>query len=131
MVVPAGSDLGQVRTRAHLQPDGSLRVTGSKIFISGADHDLTDNIVHLVLCRLPDAPPGSKGLSLALVPKFLHDGTRNGIHVDALEHKMGCHGSATCERQNEGDTRRPDEHDAVHRLSPFGTGPVGPRRLDG
>ncbi|NML18840.1 acyl-CoA dehydrogenase family protein [Azohydromonas caseinilytica] len=100
----AGSDLGQVRTRAEAQADGSLRVTGSKIFISGADHDLTDNIVHLVLCRLPDAPPGSKGLSLALVPKLLPDGSRNGIEVDALEHKMGIHGSATCALRYEGAT---------------------------
>jgi alkylation response protein AidB-like acyl-CoA dehydrogenase len=98
----AGSDLGQVRTRAEPQADGSLRVTGSKIFISGADHDLTDNIVHLVLCRLSDAPPGSRGLSLALVPKRLPDGARNAIHVDALEHKMGIHGSATCALRYEG-----------------------------
>ncbi|HET9643734.1 MAG TPA: acyl-CoA dehydrogenase family protein [Burkholderiaceae bacterium] len=92
----AGSDLGTVRTRAELQPDGSLRVRGSKIFISGGDHDLTDNIVHLVLCRLPDAPPGTKGLSLALVPKRLPDGSRNAVHCDGLEHKLGIHGSATC-----------------------------------
>jgi alkylation response protein AidB-like acyl-CoA dehydrogenase len=100
----AGSDLGQVRTRAEPQAGGSLRVSGSKIFISGADHDLTDNIVHLVLCRLPDAPPGSKGLSLALVPKLLPDGARNAIHVDSLEHKMGIHGSATCALRYEGAT---------------------------
>jgi alkylation response protein AidB-like acyl-CoA dehydrogenase len=100
----AGSDLGQVRTRAEAQADGSLRVSGSKIFISGADHDLTDNIVHLVLCRLPDAPPGSRGLSLALVPKFLPGGERNAIHVDSLEHKMGIHGSATCALRYEGAT---------------------------
>jgi alkylation response protein AidB-like acyl-CoA dehydrogenase len=100
----AGSDLGQVRTRAEPQSDGSLRVSGSKIFISGADHDLTDNIVHLVLCRLPDAPPGSKGLSLVLVPKLLPDGARNPIHVDSLEHKMGSHGSATCALRYEGAT---------------------------
>ncbi len=92
----AGSDLGALSTKALPQPDGSLRVTGSKIFISGADHDLTEQIVHLVLCRLPDAPPGSKGLSLALVPKWLPDGTRNTWTVDSLEHKLGIHGSATC-----------------------------------
>ncbi len=92
----AGSDLGALRTRAEPQPDGSLRLRGSKVFISGADHDLTDNVVHLVLCRLPDAPPGSKGLSLALVPTVLPDGYRNAVHVDGLEHKLGIHGSATC-----------------------------------
>ena len=100
----AGSDLGLLRTRGEPQPDGSLRLHGSKIFISGADHDLTDNIVHLVLCRLPDAPPGSKGISLALVPKWLPDGTRNAIHVDGLEHKMGIHASATCALRYEGAT---------------------------
>ena len=100
----AGSDLGLLRTRGEPQPDGSLRLHGSKIFISGADHDLSDNIVHLVLCRLPDAPPGSKGISLALVPKWLPDGTRNAIHVDGLEHKMGIHASATCALRYEGAT---------------------------
>ena len=92
----AGSDLSLVRTKAEPRADGTLAVSGGKIFISGADHDMSANIVHLVLCRLPDAPPGTKGLSLALVPKFLPDGTRNAIHVDGLEHKMGIHGSATC-----------------------------------
>ncbi len=92
----AGSDLGLLRTRATPVADGSVRITGNKIFISGADHDLTDNIVHLVLCRLPDAPAGTKGISLALVPKQLPDGSRNAWLVDSLEHKMGIHGSATC-----------------------------------
>lgn len=92
----AGSDLGQVRTRALPQPDGSLRVSGSKIFISGGEHDLTPNIVHLVLCRLPGAPAGPKGLSLALVPKLLPDGTRNPVHCERIEEKMGLHGSPTC-----------------------------------
>ena len=100
----AGSDLGALRTRAEAQPDGSVRVSGQKVFISGGDHDLTDNIVHLVLCRLPDSPPGSKGLSLALVPKILPDGTRNAMLCDALEHKMGIHGSATCAMRYEGAT---------------------------
>ncbi len=100
----AGSDLGALTTRAIPQPDGSLRVTGSKIFISGADHDLTDNIVHLVLCRLPEASAGSKGISLVLVPKFLPDGSRNAWAVDALEHKMGIHASATCSLHYEGAT---------------------------
>jgi len=92
----AGSDLGQVRTRADMQADGSLRVTGGKIFISGGEHDLSDNIVHLVLCRLPDAPAGPKGLSLALVPKLLPDGSRNAVQCERIEEKMGLHGSPTC-----------------------------------
>ncbi|KWT74686.1 MULTISPECIES: acyl-CoA dehydrogenase family protein [unclassified Variovorax] len=92
----AGSDLGQVRTRALPQSDGSLRVSGSKIFISGGEHDLTPNIVHLVLCRLPGAPAGPKGLSLALVPKLLPDGIRNPVHCERIEEKMGLHGSPTC-----------------------------------
>ena len=92
----AGSDLGLVRTRAVEQPDGSARVSGSKIFISGGEHDLTDNIVHLVLARLPDAPPGPKGLSLFLVPKVLPDGTRNAVACERIEEKMGLHGSPTC-----------------------------------
>jgi len=92
----AGSDLGQVRTHAVPQADGSLRVSGGKIFISGGEHDLTPNIVHLVLCRLPDAPAGPKGLSLALVPKLLPDGTRNAVHCERIEEKMGLHGSPTC-----------------------------------
>ena len=104
----AGSDLGLVRTKAEptstSATDGSLRIRGEKIFISGGDHDLTDNIVHLVLCRLPDAPPGTKGLSLALVPKILPDGTRNAMACTGLEHKMGIHGSATCAMHYDGAT---------------------------
>ncbi|MGJ7490130.1 acyl-CoA dehydrogenase family protein [Variovorax sp. ZT4R33] len=100
----AGSDLGQVRTRAEPQPDGSVRVAGTKIFISGGEHDLTDNIVHLVLCRLPDAPAGAKGLSLALVPKRLDDGTRNAVHCERIEDKMGLHGSPTCVMRFDGAT---------------------------
>ncbi|MDT7835766.1 acyl-CoA dehydrogenase family protein [Aquabacterium sp. OR-4] len=103
----AGSDLGQVRTRAELvagQPAANgapLRISGSKVFISGGEHDLSDNIVHLVLCRLPGAGAGSKGLSLALVPKILPDGQRNAVHCDGIEHKMGIHGSATCQMRFE------------------------------
>jgi alkylation response protein AidB-like acyl-CoA dehydrogenase len=103
----AGSDLGALATRAEPLPDGRWRVSGQKIFISGADHDLTEQVVHLVLCRLPDAPPGAKGLSLALVPKWLPDGTRNAWQVTALEHKMGIHGSATCAVAYEGATGWP------------------------
>jgi len=100
----SGSDLAGVRTRAEPRADGSLAVTGSKVFISGGDHDLTDNIVHLVLCRLPEAPPGTQGLSLALVPKVLPDGSRNSMTADGIEHKMGIHGSATCTMRYEGAT---------------------------
>ncbi|KRI01285.1 acyl-CoA dehydrogenase family protein [Curvibacter sp. PAE-UM] len=92
----AGSDLGLVRTKAVPQTDGSYLVSGSKIFISGGEHDLTDNIVHLVLARLPDAAPGPKGLSLFLAPKILPDGRRNGVFCERIEEKMGLHGSPTC-----------------------------------
>ncbi len=92
----AGSDLGLVRTRGTPQADGSFTVSGSKIFISGGEHDLTDNIIHLVLGRLPDAPAGPKGLSLFLVPKVLADGSRNALDCERIEEKMGLHGSATC-----------------------------------
>ncbi|ABE45032.1 acyl-CoA dehydrogenase family protein [Polaromonas sp. JS666] len=96
----AGSDLGLVRTKAMPQPDGSFLLSGTKIFISGGEHDLTDNIVHLVLARLHgpgiEAPPGPKGLSLFLVPKFMPDGTRSPVHCERIEEKMGLHGSPTC-----------------------------------
>ena len=97
-----GTDLGMLRTKAEPQPDGSFRLTGQKIFISAGEHDLVPNIVHLVLARLPDAPAGSKGISLFVVPKFLVNadgslGARNTIHCGAIEHKMGIHGNATCQ----------------------------------
>jgi alkylation response protein AidB-like acyl-CoA dehydrogenase len=92
----AGSDLGLARTKAMPQPDGSYLIEGTKIFISGGEHDLTDNIVHLVLARLPDAPAGPKGLSLFLVPKFYPDGARSAVHCDRIEEKMGIHASPTC-----------------------------------
>jgi alkylation response protein AidB-like acyl-CoA dehydrogenase len=97
-----GTDLGLLRTKAEPQPDGSYRLTGSKIFISAGEHDMAENIVHLVLARLPDAPAGSKGISLFVVPKFkaMADGTlgeRNAIFCSGLEHKMGIHGNATAQ----------------------------------
>ena len=97
-----GTDLGLLRTKAEPQADGTYRITGQKIFISAGEHNLAPNIVHLVLARLPDAPPGSKGISLFLVPKFnvKADGSlgeRNGIYCGGLEHKMGIHGNATCQ----------------------------------
>ena len=96
----AGSDLGLVRTKAtpllEAHRHGDHLLNGTKIFISGGEHDLTDNIVHLVLARLPDAPPGPKGLSLFLVPKFYADGERSAVHCDRIEEKMGLHASPTC-----------------------------------
>ncbi|MHC4047572.1 acyl-CoA dehydrogenase [Bradyrhizobium sp. 23AC] len=97
----AGSDVGALRTRAERAADGSYRITGTKIFITYGDHDMTDNIVHFVLARLPDAPAGSKGISLFLVPKYLvnPDGTlgaRNDIYPTGVEHKLGLHASPTC-----------------------------------
>ena len=97
-----GTDLGLMRTKAEPQPDGTYKITGSKIFISAGEHDMADNIIHLVLARLPDAPPGIKGVSLFIVPKFLvnQDGTlgaRNGIYCGGLEHKMGIKASATAQ----------------------------------
>lgn len=92
----AGSDVGLLRCRAEPQADGSYRLSGSKLFISGGEHDLTDNILHLVLARLPDAPEGSRGVSLFLVPKRLEQGQDNGVRCDGIEHKMGIKGSATC-----------------------------------
>ena len=92
----AGSDVGALRTRAARASDGTYRVTGSKIFITYGEHDLTDNIIHFVLARLPDAPAGTKGISLFLVPKFLPDGTRNDLRAHSVEHKLGIHASPTC-----------------------------------
>ena len=97
-----GSDLGMLRTKAEPQADGSYAITGTKIFISAGEHDMAENIVHLVLARLPDAPKGSKGISLFLVPKFLVKadgslGDRNPVFCTGLEHKMGIHGNATAQ----------------------------------
>jgi alkylation response protein AidB-like acyl-CoA dehydrogenase len=102
-----GTDLGLLRSKAEPQADGTYRISGSKIFISAGEHDLVPNIVHLVLARLPDAPAGSKGISLFVVPKFLINadgslGERNGVFCAGLEHKMGIHGSPTCQLVLEG-----------------------------
>ncbi len=96
----AGSDLGIIRTRAVPQADGSYRISGTKIFITAGEHDMAENIVHLVLAKLPDAPAGSKGISLFIVPKYLPDangepGERNAVASGSIEHKMGIRGSAT------------------------------------
>lgn len=104
-----GTDLGLLRSKAEPQADGSYRITGQKIFISAGEHDLAANIVHLVLARLPDAPAGSKGISLFIVPKFLVNadgslGKRNPVFCTGLEHKMGIHGNATCQMTLEGAT---------------------------
>ncbi len=97
----AGSDLGTIRTKAELNADGSYAITGQKIFISAGEHDLADNIVHIVLARLPGAPKGTKGISLFIVPKFNVNadgsvGERNSVNCGSIEHKMGIHGNATC-----------------------------------
>jgi acyl-CoA dehydrogenase len=97
----AGSDVGALRTKAEPAGDGSYRIKGTKIFITYGDHDMTDNIVHFVLARLPDAPAGTKGISLFLIPKFLVDadgslGARNDIYASGVEHKLGMHASPTC-----------------------------------
>jgi alkylation response protein AidB-like acyl-CoA dehydrogenase len=107
-----GTDLGMLRTKAEPQADGSYKLTGTKIFISAGEHDLAYNIVHLVLARLPDAPAGTKGISLFIVPKFVPDGAgatakvgaRNAIHCGGIEHKMGIHGNSTCQMVMEGAT---------------------------
>ncbi len=92
----AGSDVGALKTRATPAGDGSYRIRGTKIFITFGEHDLADNIVHLVLARLPDAPRGTRGISLFLVPKILPDGTRNDLRCVSIEHKLGIHASPTC-----------------------------------
>jgi alkylation response protein AidB-like acyl-CoA dehydrogenase len=97
----SGSDLGILRAKAEPRADGSFAITGTKVFISAGEHDLTSNIIHLVLARLPNAPPGTKGISLFLVPKFLPDadgnvGPANGVTCGSIEHKMGIHASPTC-----------------------------------
>jgi len=92
----AGSDLAALRTRAEPVGDGTYRITGQKIYITYGDHDMTDNIVHLVLARLPDAPAGTRGISLFLAPKVLPDGSLNDLRCHSIEHKLGIHASPTC-----------------------------------
>ncbi len=97
----AGTDVGALRTKAERAGDGSYRITGQKIFITYGEHELTDNIIHFVLARLPDAPPGTKGISLFLAPKFLLNpdgspGKRNDVRAHSIEHKLGIHASPTC-----------------------------------
>jgi acyl-CoA dehydrogenase len=97
----AGSDVGALRTRAERAGDGSYRIKGQKIFITFGEHDFTENIIHFVLARLPDASPGTRGISLFLVPKFLVNadgslGPRNDVRAHSIEHKLGIHGSPTC-----------------------------------
>jgi butyryl-CoA dehydrogenase len=104
-----GTDLGMLRSKAEPQPDGSFKITGGKIFISAGEHDMVENIIHLVLARLPDAPAGTKGISLFLVPKFIPNadgslGQRNSIFCGAIEEKMGIHGNATCQLNLDGAT---------------------------
>jgi alkylation response protein AidB-like acyl-CoA dehydrogenase len=104
-----GTDLGLIRTKAVPQADGSYAITGAKIFISAGEHDLTENIIHLVLARTPDAPAGTKGISLFIVPKFLVNpdgslGARNALSCGAIEHKMGIRASATCQMNYDGAT---------------------------
>lgn len=105
----AGTDLGLIRTRAEPQADGSYAISGSKIFITGGEQDLTENIIHLVLAKLPDAPAGPKGISLFLVPKVLVNsdgslGARNAVSCGSIEHKMGIKASATCVMNFDGAT---------------------------
>ncbi len=95
----AGSDLAAVRSRAERNGDGTYKIFGQKIFITYGEHDLAENIIHLVLARLPDAPEGVKGISLFIVPKFLEDGTRNDVVCTGIEHKLGIHASPTCTMQ--------------------------------
>lgn len=92
----AGSDVGALKSRAEPNPDGTWRIKGTKIFITWGEHDAADNIVHLVLARTPDSPPGTRGISLFLVPKILPDGSRNDLKCVGLEHKLGIHASPTC-----------------------------------
>ncbi|BBI66034.1 hypothetical protein PKHYL_02250 [Psychrobacter sp. KH172YL61] len=104
-----GTDLGQVKSKATLQDDGTYKISGTKIFISSGEHDLTDNIIHIVLARLPNAPEGTRGISLFIVPKFTpnaegESGERNAVVCGSIEHKMGINSSSTCVLNFDGAT---------------------------
>ena len=121
-----GTDLGLLRTKAEPNTDGSYAVTGTKIFITGGEHDLNENIVHIVLARLPDAPPGTKGISLFIVPKYLSDaegelGERNAVTCGSIEHKMGVKASATCVMNFDGATGflLGEPHRGLHAMFTF------------
>ncbi len=105
----AGTDLGMMRTKAEPQSDGTYKISGTKIFISAGEHDLAENIIHLVLAKIPGGPEGTRGISLFVVPKFLVNpdgslGERNSLCCGALEEKMGIHGNATCVMNYDGAT---------------------------
>ena len=100
----AGSDLGLIRSKAEKQDNGAYKISGQKIYITYGEHDFTDNIIHLVLARTPDAPEDVKGISLFIVPKILNDGTRNSVQCIGLEHKLGIHASPTCTMEFDGAT---------------------------
>jgi alkylation response protein AidB-like acyl-CoA dehydrogenase len=107
-----GTDLGLMRTKAEPQADGSYKITGQKIFISAGEHDMAENIVHLVLAKIPGGPEGIKGVSLFIVPKFLVNedgslGARNGVSCGKIEEKMGIHGNSTCVMNYDGADRLP------------------------
>ena len=132
----AGSDVGAVTTRAQPAADGTWRITGQKIFITYGEHDLSANIVHLVLARVPDAPPGTKGISCFVVPKLLDDGdgsfvVPNAVRCIGIEHKLGIHGSPTCTLEYDGAVgfldRRAERRDALHVHDDEQGAPVGGR----
>src|SRR4029077_17783683 len=102
-----GTDLGMLRTKAVPQADGSYSITGTKIFISAGEHDMAENVIHLVLARIEGAPKGTKGISLFIVPKFIVNpggsiGARNCVLGGSIEHKIGIHGNSTCVMNSEG-----------------------------
>ena len=118
-----GTDLGLMRTKAEPQADGTFKITGQKIFISAGDHDLSENVIHLVLAKIPGGPDGVKGISLFIVPKFMVNedgslGARNAVAVGKIEEKMGIHGNATCVMNYDGATGflLGDEHKGMRAM---------------